>query len=75
MATQLQIKLNNVKLYNEMNKLKKESQLFKNEKNQAKDLIIQYKTALENNYATWEQELTEREQVIREKERELQIAE
>lgn len=37
--------------------------------------IINYKTALENNYATWEQELTEREQVIREKERELQIAE
>lgn len=37
--------------------------------------IINYKTALENNYATWEQELTEREQVIREKERALQIAE
>lgn len=37
--------------------------------------IINYKTALENNYASWEQELTEREQIIREKEKELQIAE
>lgn len=35
--------------------------------------IINYKTALENNYATWEQELTEREQIIREKEKALQI--
>lgn len=35
--------------------------------------IINYKTALENNYATWEQELTEREQIVREKEKALQI--
>lgn len=37
--------------------------------------IINYKTALENNYASWDQELTEREQVIREKEKALQIEE
>lgn len=37
--------------------------------------IINYKTALENKYAAWDQELTEREQVIREKEKALQIEE
>ena len=47
MATLLQIKLNNVKLYNEMTKFKNQSQVFQNEKNQAKDLIIQYKSALD----------------------------
>ena len=33
--------------------------------------IINYKRAITDQYATWEQELTERESVIREKEREL----
>lgn len=37
--------------------------------------IINYERVLLNQYASWEQELTEREQVIREKERELQIRE
>ena len=37
--------------------------------------MINYRTALEDKYATWEQELTEREQVVREKERELKISE
>lgn len=37
--------------------------------------IINYKNALEDQYATWEQELTEREQVVREKERALKIVE
>lgn len=37
--------------------------------------IINYKSTLEDKYATWEQELTEREQVIREKEKTLQIGE
>lgn len=35
--------------------------------------ILNYETAITNRYASWEQELTEREQVIREKERELKI--
>lgn len=35
--------------------------------------ILNYETALENRYSTWEQELTEREQVIRAKELELKI--
>lgn len=35
--------------------------------------ILNYKTNLINQYAGWEQELTEREKVIREKERELDI--
>ena len=35
--------------------------------------MLNYKTALENQYATWEQELTERENVVREKEREFEI--
>ena len=35
--------------------------------------ILNYETVLTNRYAAWEQELTEREQVIREKERELNI--
>ena len=37
--------------------------------------IINYKNALEDNYASWDEELTEREQIIREKEKELQITE
>lgn len=37
--------------------------------------MINYKTALENKYATWDQELTEREQIVREKEKELKIQE
>lgn len=37
--------------------------------------IINYKKALENNYAAWDQELTEREAAIRIKEMELKIAE
>ena len=36
--------------------------------------ILNYEKAIQNKYATWEQELTEREQVVREKELELQIA-
>ncbi|MBP3597767.1 MAG: hypothetical protein J6J60_10320 [Clostridia bacterium] len=48
MATQLQIKLNNVKLYNEMNKFKDQSLIYQKEKNQAKDLILQYKNALDS---------------------------
>ncbi|HKM20983.1 MAG TPA: hypothetical protein VJZ01_02970 [Lachnospiraceae bacterium] len=35
--------------------------------------ILNYKNALVDEYSSWEQELTERENVIREKERELQI--
>lgn len=37
--------------------------------------ILNYETALINRYAAWERELTEREQTIREKERELGISE
>ncbi len=37
--------------------------------------MINYKTAIENKYASWEQELTERESIIREKELELKISE
>lgn len=36
--------------------------------------IINYRIALENKYAGWEQELTEREQIVREKELELKIS-
>ena len=36
--------------------------------------ILNYERSLQNKYATWEQELTRREQTIREKERELHIA-
>lgn len=36
--------------------------------------MINYERALEDKYATWEQELTEREQTVREKERALHIA-
>ncbi len=35
--------------------------------------ILNYETALENRYATWEQQLSEREQLIRERELELKI--
>lgn len=35
--------------------------------------IINYERALTNRYASWEQELTERERVVREKEKELNI--
>lgn len=37
--------------------------------------ILNYETALQNKYATWEQELTQRESVVREKERQLKINE
>ena len=33
--------------------------------------ILNYRQAITNEYSTWEQELTEREKVIREKERQL----
>ena len=36
--------------------------------------MLNYRIALENKYATWEQELTEREQTVREKELELKIS-
>lgn len=36
--------------------------------------IINYERAITDKYASWEQELTEREQIIREKERELRIS-
>ena len=35
--------------------------------------VINYENVISNKYASWEQELTEREKVIREKERELKI--
>lgn len=35
--------------------------------------ILNYKNSIENKYASWEQELTEREQAVREKEQELGI--
>ncbi len=35
--------------------------------------ILNYEKNIQNQYATWEQELTEREQTVREKERELHI--
>lgn len=35
--------------------------------------ILNYERALTNRYASWEQELTEREQAVREKERELKL--
>lgn len=35
--------------------------------------ILNYEKAIQNRYATWEQNLSEREQIIREKERELKI--
>lgn len=37
--------------------------------------ILNYRTAILNEYASWEQDLQEREQVIRDKERELKIIE
>ena len=37
--------------------------------------ILNYERVLQNRYAEWEQQLSDREQVIREKERELLIAE
>ena len=36
--------------------------------------IINYRNAIENEYSQWEDELTAREQVVREKERELGIS-
>ncbi len=36
--------------------------------------ILNYKNAIENEYAEWEEELTERENTVRQKERELGIA-
>lgn len=35
--------------------------------------ILNYKWQLENHYASWEEELTQREQIVREKEKELNI--
>lgn len=35
--------------------------------------ILNYRTAILNEYSSWQQDLTEREQIIREKERELKI--
>ena len=35
--------------------------------------ILNYEKNIQNKYATWEQELTQREQAVREKERELHI--
>jgi hypothetical protein len=35
--------------------------------------ILNYQRVLQNRYAGWEQELTDREQAIRDKERELNI--
>jgi hypothetical protein len=37
--------------------------------------VLNYKRVLTDRYASWEQELTQREKVIREKEKELQIEE
>lgn len=41
----------------------------------SKPTVLNYERVLQNRYAEWEQQLSEREQVIREKERELLIAE
>ena len=35
--------------------------------------ILNYKNVIVNQYASWEQELSEREQAVREKEQQLQI--
>jgi hypothetical protein len=35
--------------------------------------ILNYEKVLTNNYASWEQELTEREQAVKEKERQLNM--
>jgi len=43
--------------------------------NSAQPNILNYEKALTNRYAGWEQQLTEREQIIREKERELKLGE
>ncbi len=37
--------------------------------------ILNYRTTILNEYASWQQDLAEREQIIREKERELKIVE
>ena len=37
--------------------------------------IVNYERAIQDKYSSWEQELTEREQIIREKERELKLSE
>lgn len=37
--------------------------------------VLNYESVLQNRYSEWEQQLSDREQVIREKERELLIAE
>ena len=37
--------------------------------------VLNYERALTDRYASWEQELTEREQAVRQRERELQIEE
>ena len=36
--------------------------------------VINYRNAIENEYSQWEDELTERELIVREKERELGIS-
>ena len=37
--------------------------------------ILNYEKAIQNRYATWEQELNDRESAVREKERELMLDE
>ena len=37
--------------------------------------ILNYRSAILNEYASWQQELSEREQIIRDKERDLKIIE
>ena len=61
MATELQIKLNNIKLFKQMNQLKQEAEKSLQEKEQAKNLIIEYKTALEDKNKEMEQVKKEKE--------------
>jgi protein subunit release factor A len=44
--TELQIKLNNARLYNELKRMKKISQEYSEEKSKVKNLVIEYKNAL-----------------------------
>lgn len=45
--TDLQIKLNNARLYNELKRMKQDSQIYLNEKNKVKELVIEFKKALD----------------------------
>lgn len=55
----LQIKLNNARLYNELKRVGQDTEMYFNEKNKAKDLIIEYKNALD--FKTKEYELLKKQ--------------